>query len=57
MGDIAFGEDDEMSESYSKMVQYQHLTGNSLEQFTTGAQPVILWPAGSGSAIRPLCAS
>ena len=45
MGDIAFGEDGEMSESYSKMVQYQHLTGNSLEQFTTGAQPVILWPA------------
>jgi hypothetical protein len=23
----------------------KHLTGNSLEQFTTGAQPVILWPA------------
>jgi branched-chain amino acid transport system substrate-binding protein len=55
MGDIAFGEDGEMSESYSKMVQYQHLTGNSLEQFTTGAQPVILWPAEykTGDALYP----
>ena len=55
MGDIAFGEDGEMSESYSKMVQYQHLTGNSLEQFTTGAQPVILWPAKykTGDALYP----
>jgi hypothetical protein len=44
-----------MSESYSKMVQYQHLTGNSLEQFTTGAQPVILWPAKykTGDALYP----
>src|SRR5689334_20456815 len=25
MGDVAFGEDGEMAESYSKMVQYQHL--------------------------------
>jgi len=44
-----------MSESYSKMVQYQHLTGNSLEQFTTGAQPVILWPTKykTGDALYP----
>ena len=55
VGDVAFGEDGEMSESYSKMVQYQHLTGNGLEQFNTGAQPVILWPAKykTGEALYP----
>ena len=44
-----------MSESYSKIVQYQHLTGSSLEQFATGAQPVILWPAKykTGDALYP----
>src|SRR5580658_9595780 len=45
MGDIAFGEDGELSESHSMMVQYQHLTGSDIGQFNTGAQPVILWPA------------
>jgi hypothetical protein len=45
IGDVAFGKDGEMSESYSKMVQYQHLTGNGLDQFKTGEQPVILWPS------------
>src|SRR5580658_1126865 len=45
MGDIAFGEDGELSVSHSLMVQYQHLTGSDLGQFNTGAQPVILWPA------------
>ena len=28
-----------------QMVQYQHLTGNNLEQFTTGAQPFKIMPA------------
>ena len=52
---LASPETRQMSESYSKMVQYQHLTGNSLEQFTTGAQPVILWPAKykTGDALYP----
>jgi hypothetical protein len=34
---------------------FADLTGNSLEQFTTGAQPVILWPAKykTGDALYP----
>ena len=37
------------------MVQYQHLTGNGIDQFNTGAQPVILWPAKykDGDALYP----
>ena len=31
MGDIAFGEDGEMSKSYSKMVQYQQVLANAVE--------------------------
>jgi branched-chain amino acid transport system substrate-binding protein len=55
MGDIAFGEDGELSESHSMMVQYQHLTGSDIGQFNTGAQPVILWPAKykDGDALYP----
>ncbi len=55
MGDIAFGEDGELSVSHSLMVQYQHLTGSDLSQFNTGAQPVILWPAKykTGDALYP----
>jgi branched-chain amino acid transport system substrate-binding protein len=55
MGDIAFGEDGELSESHSLMVQYQHITGSSLDQFNTGANPVILWPAKykTGDALYP----
>jgi branched-chain amino acid transport system substrate-binding protein len=45
MGDIAFGEDGELSVSHSLMVQFQHVTGNGIDQFSTGGQPVILWPA------------
>jgi branched-chain amino acid transport system substrate-binding protein len=55
MGDIKFGEDGELAESYSKMVQYQHLTGNDISQFNTGNQPVILWPTKykTGDALYP----
>jgi branched-chain amino acid transport system substrate-binding protein len=55
MGDIKFGEDGELAESYSKMVQYQHLTSGDLSQFNTGTQPVILWPAKykTGDALYP----
>jgi len=55
MGDIAFGPDGELSVSHSLMVQYQHLKGNSLDQFDTGKQPVILWPAkyADGKALYP----
>ena len=55
MGDLAFGQDGELSESFSKMVQYQHLTGNGLDQFNTGNSPVILWPPKykTGDALYP----
>ena len=55
MGDIAFGPDGELSEPHTLMVQYQHLTGNTLDQFNTGKQPVILWPAkyADGKALYP----
>ncbi|MBV8778680.1 MAG: amino acid ABC transporter substrate-binding protein [Alphaproteobacteria bacterium] len=55
MGDIKFGEDGELAESYSKMVQYQHITSGDLSQFDTGEQPVILWPVKykTGDALYP----
>jgi len=55
MGDIAFGEDGELSVSHSLMVQFQHVTGNGIDQFNTGGQPVILWPAKykDGDALYP----
>jgi hypothetical protein len=55
MGDIAFGPDGELSVSHSLMVQYQHLKGNSLDQFDTGKQPVVLWPPkyADGKALYP----
>ena len=55
MGDIAFGPDGELSEPHDLMVQYQHLTGNGLDQFNTGKQPVILWPPkyADGKALYP----
>jgi branched-chain amino acid transport system substrate-binding protein len=55
MGDIAFGPDGELSEPHDLMVQYQHLSGNSLDQFNSGKQPVILWPAkyADGKALYP----
>ena len=56
MGDIAFGQDGELSVSHSLMVQFQHVTGNGIDRFNTGAQPVILWPAKykDGDALYPL---
>ncbi|HYM73780.1 MAG TPA: branched-chain amino acid ABC transporter substrate-binding protein, partial [Stellaceae bacterium] len=55
MGDIAFGPDGELSEPHTLMVQYQHLSGNGLDQFDTGNNPVILWPAKykTGEALYP----
>ncbi len=55
MGDIAFGPDGELSEPHTLMVQYQHLKGNGLDQFNTGDNPVILWPAkyADGKALYP----
>ena len=37
------------------MVQYQHLTGNGIDQFEGGKNPVIVWPAKykDGEVIYP----
>ena len=40
-----FGEDGELSESHSLMVQFQHLSGNGLDQFQDAKNPIIVWPA------------
>ena len=55
MGDIKFGEDGELAESHSIMVQYQHVTGNDLDQFRDGRNPIIVWPAKykDGEVIYP----
>lgn len=55
MGDIKFGEDGELAELYSKMVQYQHIASGDLSQFNTGNNPVVLWPPKykTGDALYP----
>jgi branched-chain amino acid transport system substrate-binding protein len=55
MGDIKFGEDGELSESRALMVQYQHLSGNDINQFKDGKNPIILYPEKyrDGNVIYP----
>jgi branched-chain amino acid transport system substrate-binding protein len=55
MGDIAFGPDGELSEPHLLMVQYQHLSGNDIDQFKDGKNPIIVWPAKykDGDVIYP----
>jgi len=45
MGDIKFGEDGELAESHAIMVQFQHVTGNDLDQFKDAKNPIVVWPA------------
>jgi branched-chain amino acid transport system substrate-binding protein len=55
MGDIKFAPDGELSEPRVIFTQYQHLKGNSLDQFRDGKEPVIVWPAKykDGDVIYP----
>jgi len=55
MGDIAFGEDGELAEPRDLIVQYQHISGNGIDQFKDGRNPIILWPPKykDGDAIYP----
>jgi branched-chain amino acid transport system substrate-binding protein len=55
MGDIKFGEDGELAESHALMVQFQHLSGNDIDQFKDGKNPIIVWPAKykDGDVIYP----
>jgi branched-chain amino acid transport system substrate-binding protein len=43
-GDLSFGPDGEWSKERTFFVQYQHVTGNGLDQFRTGEREPIVWP-------------
>ncbi len=58
-GDLSFGPDGEWSKERTFFVQYQHVTGNGLDQFRDGSREPIVWPDEykSGSMIYPYAAA
>jgi branched-chain amino acid transport system substrate-binding protein len=44
VGDIAFGKDGEWAKSRVFFTQFQHVTGNSLDQFKDTTHEVVVWP-------------
>jgi len=44
VGDIRFGKDGEWAKSRVFFTQFQHVTGNSMDQFKDTAHEVIVWP-------------
>jgi branched-chain amino acid transport system substrate-binding protein len=44
IGELSFGPDGEWSKSRSFFVQFQHVTGNGLEQFRDLSREVVVWP-------------
>jgi branched-chain amino acid transport system substrate-binding protein len=44
VGDIAFGKDGEWAKSRVFFTQFQHVTGNSLDQFKDTTREVVVWP-------------
>jgi branched-chain amino acid transport system substrate-binding protein len=44
VGDITFGKDGEWAKSRVFFTQYQHVTGNSMDQFKDTTHEVIVWP-------------
>jgi branched-chain amino acid transport system substrate-binding protein len=44
-GDLSFGPDGEWTKERSFFVQYQHVSGNGIDQFRDGKKEPILWPA------------
>jgi branched-chain amino acid transport system substrate-binding protein len=44
VGDISFGKDGEWSKSRVVFTQFQHLTGNTLDQFKDTTHEVVVWP-------------
>ena len=59
VGEIKFGEGGEWTEPRMFTVQYQHISGNGIEQFTQPGRSVILAPAKykSGDLIAPFTAA
>jgi branched-chain amino acid transport system substrate-binding protein len=55
VGDVKFGRDGEWVESRILFVQYQNVTGNSIEQFRHPGTQIILYPSKlkSGDFIYP----
>jgi len=55
VGDIKFGKDGEWTKSRVFFIQFQHVTGNSIDQFRDTTHEVIVWPNEykSGSMIYP----
>jgi branched-chain amino acid transport system substrate-binding protein len=58
-GDIKFGEGGEWAQSRVLFVQFQHITGNDVDQFKDTSKTVIVAPAEykSGNAIYPFSAA
>jgi branched-chain amino acid transport system substrate-binding protein len=44
VGDITFGKDGEWAKSRVFFTQFQHVTGNSLDQFQDTTHEVVVWP-------------
>jgi branched-chain amino acid transport system substrate-binding protein len=55
VGDITFGKDGEWAKSRVFFTQFQHVTGNSVDQFKDTTHEVIVWPREykSGDMIYP----
>ena len=59
VGDIAFGKDGEWTESRALSGQFQHISGNGLDQFRGWPHQPIVWPAKykTGELIYPYAAA
>jgi len=44
VGDVAFGKDGEWAKSRVFFTQFQHVTGNSLDQFKDTSHEAVVWP-------------
>ena len=55
VGDISFGKDGEWAKSRVFFTQFQHVTGNSVDQFRDTSHEVVVWPNDykSGDMIYP----
>src|SRR5580692_10627772 len=55
VGDISFGTDGEWAKSRVVFTQFQHVTGNTLDQFKDTTREVVIWPPEykSGELVYP----
>jgi branched-chain amino acid transport system substrate-binding protein len=59
VGDISFGKDGEWAKSRALFTQFQHVAGNSFDEFKDAAHELIVWPDAlkSGTVIYPYSAA